>query len=41
MKNIMDIMLAILMLFGLPACAPAEDQPAIDVNPPGEVTVAA
>ena len=33
MKSILDIILAILMLFGLLACAPAESQPTMDTEP--------
>ena len=38
MKNLLDIILALLMLFGLPACAPTESQPVVDTTPSSEVT---
>ena len=41
MKSILDIILAILMLFGLLACAPAESQPTMDTEPSSEVTAKA
>ena len=41
MKSILDIILAILMLFGLLVCAPAESQPTMDTEPSSEVTAKA
>lgn len=41
MRNLLDIILAILMLFGLPACAPAEGRLVMDTTPSSEVTAEA
>ena len=41
MKSILDILVPILVLFGLPACVPAENQPITDTEPPSEVTAKA
>ena len=38
MKSMLDIILAVWMLFDLPACAPAENQPLMDADPFSEVT---